>query len=101
MQIIDNALKFSNKSKVYISRKITDNHLEIAVSDNGIGISENEQNNIYKAFNKRCKDMDKIYAGASLGLGIALELAKLIKGEIIIHSNEQGGTSVVFSVPLE
>ena len=98
INLISNAHKFSDiGSQIIINFKnINEGKLQISVKDEGIGISEQNQKKLFKAFeqfNSECK------TGTGLGLAISKKLAKLLNGDITVHSKVNLGTSFIVTVP--
>jgi signal transduction histidine kinase len=96
--LIDNAVKYSNTSRKdsYINIKIEDEAggIKIIVSDNGIGIPEQFQKDVFKMF-FRATDQA---SGAGLGLYTVKQAVKKLGGHISLKSEEKIGTT--FSVYL-
>lgn len=98
MNLITNALKFTNKGFVKVEVKvlnITDKSVDIQVNvcDNGIGIDENEQKLIFNKFiqlNRKQTD----YQGTGLGLYIVKRLVDILNGKIVLESKENEGTTI-------
>ncbi|WP_306460605.1 cell wall metabolism sensor histidine kinase WalK [Bacillus sp. AFS073361] len=97
--LIDNAMKYSNdKIEVFIER--THQHAIINIKDYGIGIPENEIENIFERFYRVDKARSRETGGSGLGLNIAKNIVQLHKGEIKIKSKEGIGTKVVIFLPI-
>jgi signal transduction histidine kinase/CheY-like chemotaxis protein len=98
MNLITNALKFTNKGLIKVEVKIinaTDKSVDIQVNvcDNGIGINENEQKLIFNKFiqlNRKQTD----YQGTGLGLYIVKSLVDILNGTITLESKENKGTTI-------
>lgn len=96
MVIIDNAIKFSeNDSEVLIRLKKQQGRMEIAIQDEGTGITEEELPFIFEKFYKsKMKQNEK---GTGLGLMIARQIALRHDGDIRVESTEGQGTTFYFS----
>jgi signal transduction histidine kinase len=95
--LISNAIKYTPADKkVFISLSEEDNHFTIVVKDQGIGISIEDQKNIFEPF-IRGRNVAKIN-GTGLGLAILKRAANLLQGNIKLESVINEGT--VFSVTL-
>ncbi len=98
MNLITNALKFTNKGLIKVEVKVinaTDKSVDIQVNvcDNGIGINENEQKLIFNKFiqlNRKQTD----YQGTGLGLYIVKSLVDILNGTISLESKENKGTTI-------
>jgi signal transduction histidine kinase/CheY-like chemotaxis protein len=98
MNLITNALKFTNKGLIEVDVKIlnkseNDIVVLILVKDNGIGINDTEQKLIFNKFiqlNRRQTD----YQGTGLGLYIVKNLVDILNGKISLESIENVGTTI-------
>lgn len=71
--------------------------IQLTVKDTGIGMSENDREDIFKRF-MRCKNpkMNSVF-GAGLGLNITMQLVKLMEGDIQVQSRQGEGTTFMAS----
>jgi CheY-like chemotaxis protein len=99
--LVDNAVKYTEKGFVNFDFKLGTNTIEFYVSDSGIGIPENELENVFNHFYKVETDNTKFFRGAGIGLSICQKLAKLLDGIIRIESEVDKGTTAFFSMPYE
>lgn len=91
--LLDNALKYSNdKIDCYVEKD--NQNIIIRVKDYGIGIPENEIQNIFDRFYRVDKARSRETGGSGLGLHIANTIIKLHHGKISITSEEGKGTLV-------
>ncbi len=97
--LIDNAIKFTNKGSIEIFCKIIDNHILIKIIDTGIGIKPQDQELIFRNFSQSEKEVTKSYDGLGLGLSIALKNAKLINGNISFTSMLNKGSTFTLKIP--
>ncbi|WP_286970993.1 CHASE3 domain-containing protein, partial [Flavobacterium sp. UBA4854] len=94
--LISNAIKFTEKGTVSLEIKVdTDDDKIICfiVKDTGIGIPLEKQPLIFEAFQQADGSTKRKYGGTGLGLSISRELAKLLRGEIILHSKVNEGST--------
>ena len=96
--VLLNACKYSGDRPVTVAYGLTTTHCHIIVSDNGIGIPENELKHIYDPFFRASNT--KKTKGYGIGLPLARNIIRLYKGEIIVSSHENVGTEVVIKFPL-
>lgn len=103
--LIGNAYKFTDKGNITVSTKLeTKNRTYsavIQVSDTGIGISKEKQQDIFNAFtqisqNNRSKD-----SGFGLGLAISKKLVSLLKGQLTLQSSPGKGSTFEVSFPVK
>ena len=100
--LIDNAIKYTDKGKVVISSRKTTDYLIISISDTGLGINERVVANLLKPFVQEEVDgHSRNYEGAGLGLTIAYEYTKLMNGEMNIKSSKNVGTEIFLNFPLK
>ncbi|HWV60963.1 MAG TPA: response regulator [Sphingopyxis sp.] len=99
--LLSNAFKFTEKGSVGLSveRAGTD-RLELAVTDTGIGLAKDHQQEIFNAFHQADGSISRKYGGTGLGLSISRELARLLGGSITLSSQPGEGSRFALSVPL-
>lgn len=97
VNIANNAIKFTDQGGVDISYRWRDNELQIVVSDTGIGISEEDQEQLFVSF-WQSREHDK--AGTGLGLTITQRLVELMGGEIAVDSQLGAGTAMTITLPV-
>ncbi len=101
--LISNAIKFTEKGTVSLEIKINDDddkEICFIVKDTGIGIPLAKQPLIFEAFQQADGSTKRKYGGTGLGLSISRELAKLLRGEIILHSKVNEGSSFTLCLPV-
>ncbi|MEE8362562.1 MAG: HAMP domain-containing sensor histidine kinase, partial [Dehalococcoidia bacterium] len=98
--IISNASKYSPDAAVIeLSAAAVDGRLEVTVRDHGIGISEEDQRQLFTAFFRAGNKETRNVPGTGLGLVIAKSLVEMHDGEIRLESERGRGTTVTFSLP--
>ena len=101
--LISNAIKFTEKGKVTLEIKINtddDKIICFIVKDTGIGIPLEKQPLIFEAFQQADGSTKRKYGGTGLGLSISRELAKLLRGEIILNSKVNEGSTFTLCLPV-
>ncbi|WP_367388873.1 ATP-binding protein [Lewinella sp. LCG006] len=95
--LLSNAFKFTQENGE-IAVMITDheNHVEILVRDNGVGISSSRLPNIFNRFFQGDNTTTSEHEGTGIGLALVKELVELHKGSIRVESQEGIGT--VFTI---
>ena len=106
INLISNSLKFTKNGYVKLIaklEKVEDKKIQIQfkVSDNGIGIPEDKQNEIFESFSQGSIEINRKYGGTGLGLAIVKRLIELLGGTIQINSKVGLGTTFSFSLPFE
>lgn len=97
LNLLGNAIKFTESGSVTLSVAWDDGSLNATVEDTGPGIPKADQERIFEAF-QRAEGAAR-RPGAGLGLTIALTLAELMGGEIQIRSSVGSGTAVSLRLP--
>jgi len=100
VNLIHNAIKFTTPGgKITISASQKPGQIEIAVTDTGIGISEEDLPRIFERFYKT--DKSRSSSGTGLGLAIAKHIVQAHGGEIRVSSREGQGSSFSFTLPIQ
>jgi|GEM_PF-2618239 len=92
LNLVSNALKFTNVGEVTLGLNENEEYIEIFVKDSGIGISEEKKQYIFNNFSQVDSSYTRKYGGAGLGLPLSTKLAALLDGEIICESEEGKGS---------
>ena len=96
--IIDNSIKYANKINLKLSKK--NNHMIITVDDDGLGIPENEYQNVFKPFYKVDKSRGDSKSSVGLGLSITSDIIKSHGGNIVLDKSPLNGLRVKVFLPL-
>lgn len=96
--IVTNACKYSQNKPVTVSISATNERVTIKIKDNGIGIPENELAHIYDPFFRASNTVD--FEGYGIGLPLTRNIMRIHKGEILVTSKVNEGTTVQLSFPL-
>jgi signal transduction histidine kinase len=98
--LIDNAIKYSPEGgDVRLSVKPAGESVRFAVADSGLGIPRPEANRIFEKFYRLDPDMTRGIGGTGLGLYIARELVRRVKGRIWVEPNYGRGSVFFVEVP--
>lgn len=105
INLMSNSLKFTNKGKIKVKADLVEKigtkcYLKFQVIDNGIGIAKQDQEKVFEKFVQVYRKEDD-YQGTGLGLTIVKKLVELFKGTIHLESEENVGTTITFTIPLE
>ncbi|MCP4521184.1 MAG: two-component sensor histidine kinase [Cytophagales bacterium] len=97
--LVDNAIKYGNENgvvTVHISLK--KEAIQLIISDDGPGISEEHQSRIFQRFYRIEKSRSKEMGGTGLGLAIVKHIIEAHESNIILSSKEGKGTSFTFKL---
>lgn len=99
----DNAIKFSDHGAVTLSLDLQrDAHQRLylygEVKDQGIGLSEAQQNKLFEPFQQADTSITRRFGGTGLGLAISRSLAELMGGSVGVHSTPERGSRFWFRV---
>ena len=93
VNLLDNAIKYTERGEIRVSAKHSENNIEIKVSDTGIGISPEHLPHIFDRFYR--VDESRTQRGAGLGLAIAKDIVIAHQGQIETSSTGMGSTFTV------
>lgn len=98
--LISNAIKFTKPGgKVSISSRITEDSHQIAVTDTGIGINQEDAENLFRIGSQLTSNGTQGEKGSGLGLTIIKEMVEKHDGTIWIESKIGEGSKLIFSIP--
>lgn len=101
MNLAENAIKYSPEGgKVHLSAKVEDEMLVFAVSDNGYGISDEDQERLFERGQRVRRKEHKGIRGSGLGLFIVRNVARKHKGFANVESYVGKGSTFSISIPL-
>ncbi|HEX5623527.1 MAG TPA: ATP-binding protein, partial [Sulfuricurvum sp.] len=99
--LVGNAIKFTDAGVVRISitaqRKENRHQLRFEISDTGIGLTQEQQENLFTPFYQADSSFTRKYGGSGLGLMITKELIDLMSGEIHVSSTPNQGSTFSFT----
>jgi len=98
INLIGNALKFTEKGGVDFGYIIENDYLKFYVSDSGIGMTDEDLKVVFERF-KRSEQAHKKYEGTGLGLAITKGILDLLGGSISVESQEGKGSRFTFRIP--
>ena len=98
--ILENAVKYSNPPRrVTLRVKAENHHVAFTVTDNGIGIPEEERRAIFKPFYQVDQKLSRTRAGCGLGLAIVRELVEAQNGSVEVASAPESGSVFTVKIP--
>ena len=104
--ILSNALKFTEKGEIELKASLismNDNrgHIRFSVRDTGIGISETQREQLFKAFSQADSSTTRKFGGTGLGLVISDQLAQKMGGKLEVESVQSQGSEFYFTIETE
>jgi PAS domain S-box-containing protein len=111
LNLLGNAIKFTSSTEnkqgqifVTVSKetcqRTNQEHIAISVKDNGIGINQENQDKLFKAFVQADDSTHRQFGGTGLGLSICLNLSQMMGGKVSCHSEEGKGAEFIVKLPL-
>ena len=101
LNLVTNSTKFTPEGgSITLRAKERDTELVIEVQDDGIGISKDEQDRLFKPYSRVNTDRQH-HPGLGLGLALAKQVVELHGGKIWVESESGKGSTFAFSLPLQ
>jgi len=98
--LVSNAIKYTPiKGKISIQTAAIESHIEISISDNGVGIETENLNNLFKLGQSKSTPGTEKEKGTGMGLLIVKEFVEKNGGEIWVESYPGKGSIFTFSIP--
>jgi two-component system sensor histidine kinase BarA len=102
INLVGNAIKFSYQGTIVIRTSLEEEENEdvlvrISVTDQGIGISQQDKDVLFNSFSQLDNSTTRRYGGAGLGLSISKSLAEIMGGMIGVESSEDKGSTFWFT----
>lgn len=99
--LLDNAVKFTEKGHVRLHMRALDGRLRIEVQDSGPGIAPERQAHIFNRFEHADIQTNRAYGGTGLGLALCEKLTRLQGGSIGVQSQPGQGALFWIELPLQ
>lgn len=97
--LVNNAIKFTDKGYVHYGYELKENTLEFYIEDTGIGIHPEFYNKMFDRFSQAESAYSKKYGGTGLGLSIAKAYVEVLGGKIWFNTIMGEGTTFYFTLP--
>ena len=107
LNLMTNAVKFSKDNGVVIleisllEEDETSATVKFSVTDEGIGISPDNQKKLFKSFSQADSSTQKTFGGTGLGLVISKKIVELMHGDISLMSEEGKGSTFSFEIRMQ
>jgi PAS domain S-box-containing protein len=99
INLLNNAIKFTEQGGIRLSARIIAGVLSISVSDTGIGIKPEDFKKLFQPFRQIDAGLARNHEGTGLGLAICRRLAGLLGGEILAESEWGKGSTFTVIMP--
>jgi ABC-type maltose transport system permease subunit len=102
LNLISNAVKFTNEGEVQLAMSVTENTVRVSVSDTGIGVTPAEQTRVFDEFYRSEPAIQSGHGGLGLGLAISRQLVEQHGGSIEVQSpgDLRQGSTFSFCLPI-
>ncbi|HDY81786.1 MAG TPA: transporter substrate-binding domain-containing protein, partial [Halieaceae bacterium] len=102
INLVSNAVKFTDKGEILVYIDLLEESEEqvtlcVAVKDSGIGMTEEQQANLFQSFSQADTSTTRKYGGTGLGLTISKQLVEKMGGEISVESEAGVGSTFKFT----
>lgn len=101
VNLIDNAIKYSSSGVITLRMTVVDDQLSCSVTDQGMGISDEDQKRIFERFYRAEKSRAQKSGGTGLGLAIVKHLVENAHGTISVQSRLRQGSTFQIMLPVE
>jgi signal transduction histidine kinase len=103
--LLSNAAKFTHDGTITLAVRLVDKSgvawVEMAVSDTGIGISEDKLSKVFEEFAQADESTTRDFGGTGLGLSLTRQICQMMGGGIELHSEVGVGSTFTIALPLE
>lgn len=101
MNIYSNAVKFTEKGYIKTELTYNEEQMKITVTDTGIGMTAEQVDRLFNAFEQAESSTTRKFGGTGLGMAITDKLAALMNGSFSVKSEYGKGTSFIIILPLK
>lgn len=104
--LLGNAIKFTHSGAITVTVKHLDGgngsvHVEICVADTGIGMTDEQQGQLFQPFSQGDASITRRYGGTGLGLAITRRLVEMMNGTVAVESTPGEGSRFTISLCLK
>jgi len=101
INLVGNAIKFTEQGAVTLSAALIDDQIVIHVRDTGIGITGDALKRVFEPFVQADDTITRKFGGTGLGLTISKQFVEAMKGSISVESSVGNGTCFTVRIPYE
>jgi signal transduction histidine kinase len=98
LNLLSNAFKFTFDGSITVALRWHGDHVELSVTDTGIGIAESDLPRMFERFHRVKNARARTHEGTGIGLALVQELARLHGGSVAVESREGRGTTFTVSI---
>jgi signal transduction histidine kinase len=100
LNLIGNAVKFTDKGEVAVTAEVSDGRFTVAVRDTGPGVAEADQARIFEEFQQVDDTSTRKKGGTGLGLAIAKRIMEMHGGTLTVQSKQGEGSTFRMILPV-
>ena len=98
--LVSNSIRYTPEGgKVVVELRKEGGFAKILVTDNGIGISDEDQTHLFEKFYRADNEQTRVVKGSGLGLFITKQLVEKMGGQVGVSSKKEEGTTFYFTLP--
>jgi signal transduction histidine kinase len=102
LNLVDNAIKYTQRGGVEVKLQIVNNRLQIVVADTGEGLTKEEKAKLFESFSRGSAGQKYWVEGAGIGLYVAKKIVELHQGKIWVESEGKGkGSKFYVELPIK
>jgi signal transduction histidine kinase len=101
LNLLSNAAKFTKKGTIQLDVKHDGDWINFCVTDNGIGMTHEQQQKLFKPFTQADSSTTRRYGGTGLGLAITKQFAQMVGGTVWVESEFGYGSTFMLSLPVQ
>jgi two-component system, OmpR family, phosphate regulon sensor histidine kinase PhoR len=99
--LLDNSVKYSGDGReISVKVRQVDGHIDLSVTDRGIGIPEKERAKIFDKFFRGSQEEVRKTRGSGIGLALTRSVATMHGGEVSVESSPGNGSTFTMSIPI-
>jgi signal transduction histidine kinase/CheY-like chemotaxis protein len=99
LNLLSNAGKFTHEGRITLEVRSAPSEVSFIVSDTGIGMTEEQQGRLFRAFSQADVSTTREYGGTGLGLAITKHFCELLGGRIAVESTPGRGSTFTITLP--
>ena len=100
LNLLSNAIKFTNNNgNIFVLMDSDDDYVTIRVKDDGVGVSAEVQEEIFKRFVQEDKSFNRKKEGSGIGLALTKSLVELHNGQVYLEKGTEKGSEFVVKLP--